>query len=152
MFYQESTANTQRPGFGPMHQGCHSGHWGKKFREAFGEKAPWMRGFGNRKAANIEETDTAFTISLYAAGLSKEAFNISVNRDVLTIRYTAPEQGDGKKYIHQEYQPASFERSFQLNNLVTAGEISAAYTDGVLKVTLPKNPETNQPAQDVKVS
>ncbi|WP_255433079.1 Hsp20 family protein [Spirosoma sp. KUDC1026] len=30
--------------------------------------------------------------------------------------------------------------------------ISASYADGILRVTLPKNPETNAPAQTINVA
>jgi len=161
MFYKQATTDTQdQHGFNTNSRGC-GGSFGRKFGHKFGEmfggKGPWANvfngEFGNRAAANIEETDSAFIISLYAAGLSKKDFAISVTGDVLSIAYTAPisTEGDQGKYAHQEYRPGSFERSFQLNGKVLTNSIQAAYTDGVLKVTLPKNPETNQPAQQVKV-
>ncbi|MNU21948.1 Acid shock protein [compost metagenome] len=128
------------------------GDFGKKFEERFGMKAPWMQGFGQRTAANIAETESGFEISLFAAGLKKESFQISVGAgDILTVAYKAPEQGSGNSFIYEEYQPASFERAFQLNGKVLTDQISASYTDGVLKITLPKNPETNKPAQEIQV-
>ncbi len=159
MFNKQQTADKQQPQFNGNHRSC--GHFGKKFGSVFGDafegKTQWRdafnTGFGNRKAANIEETDTAFIISLYAAGLRKNDFTISVTGDVLTIKYTAPanDENNPNQYAHLEYQPSSFERSFQLNGKAVTDNISATYTDGVLKVTLPKNPETNKPAQQVKV-
>lgn len=128
------------------------GDFGKKFEERFGMKAPWMQGFGRRIAANISETGDGFEISLFAAGLQKELFQISVAAgDVLTVAYKAPEPGNAGSFIYEEYQPASFERAFQLNGKVLTDQISASYTDGVLKITLPKNPETNKPAQEIQV-
>lgn len=159
MFNRQETTDRQHRQFDGRNRGC--GHFGKKFGGLFGgafdAKTQWRdafnRGFGNRKAANIEDTDTAFIISLYAAGLQKSDFTISISGDVLTIRYTAPAaaENNANQYAHLEYQPGSFERSFQLNGKVITDSISAAYIDGVLKVTLPKNPETNKPAQQVKV-
>lgn len=158
MFNRQETTDRQQQPFTGHPRGC--GHFGKKFGGMFGHamegKAQWKDAFnsrfGNRKAANIEETDSAFTISLYAAGLRKQDFTISVTADVLTIKYTAPVTGENpNQYAHLEYQPSSFERSFQLNGKAMTDNISASYVDGVLKVTLPKNPETNKPAQQVKV-
>jgi len=158
MFNKQETTDRQQQ-FEGHHHTC--GHFGRKFRSMFGNamenKGQWRntfsRGFGNRKAANIEETDTVFILSLYAAGLRKSDFTILVTGDVLTIKYTAPEtsQSNQNQYTHLEYEPSSFERSFQLNGKVIAENISASYVDGVLKVTLPKNPETNKPAQQVNV-
>lgn len=162
MYNQETTTDSQnQQGFGPRNHGCggHSGkRFGGKFAGAFGGKSPWEKMFGgpfaNRKAANIEENESSFIISLYAAGLDKSNFKISVTNDVLTIAYSKPDiKGiNQRQYTHQEYEPGSFERSFQLNGKVLTENIRASYTDGVMTVTLPKNPETNKPAQEVNVN
>lgn len=159
MFNKQQTADRQHQQFGGYHNRC--GNFKNKLQSMFGDgfegKARWKNafngGFDNRKAANIEETDTAFIVSLYAAGLQKNNFNVSVTNDVLTIRYNASESGENNQnnYAHFEYEPASFERSFQLNGKVITENISATYIDGVLKVTLPKNPQASQPAHEVKV-
>jgi len=138
--------------------GCGGPGFGGKFGHRFGgSKGQWMKHFGsmfghNRPAVNIEETDEAFTLHLYAAGLHKEAIKLSVKEDVLTIAYSAPESAENSnQFAHREYTSGSFERLFQLNEKVLTDRISAAYNDGILKVTLPKNPETNKPAQQVNV-
>lgn len=155
MFSNQSFNNKTQNPFEPHFRNC-GGFWSRKSgRHGFGGGHPWahkLQQFMNdRKAANIEETDQTYILSLYAAGLKKEHFNISVNDEVLTIQYTAANNTEAR-YIHQEYQPASFERSFQLSDKVLTDSIAAVYTDGVLQVTLQKNPETTKPAQEVKVA
>ena len=157
MFNRQETADRPYQQSQSQYRGC--GRFGKKFGSILGDaledKTQWRNafngGFGNRKAANIEETGNTFIISLYAAGLQKKDFNISVTGDVLTIKYTAAGESSQQQYAHLEYEPGSFQRSFQLNGKVITDSISATYIDGVLKVTLPKNPETNKPAQQVNV-
>ncbi|MGJ7030043.1 Hsp20/alpha crystallin family protein [Niabella hirudinis] len=151
MFANQTIGGQTQPGFsGPgfKQQGCF-------FGKRAGGGHPWMhklhRFMSDSKAANIEETATAFIISLYAAGLQKELFRIAVNEGVLTIGYTSLTQETSAQFIYQEYQPASFERSFQLSNKVLIDDISASYTDGVLRVVLQKNPETNKPGQQIPV-
>ena len=157
---QTTTETQNQQGFGPGKGRGFGGPFGKMFaaRAAgqFSGKGPRGKAaghFGNRKAANIEENEAEFKISLYAAGLVKSNFKISVSNDVLNITYNAPqsEETDKSKYAHLEYVPTSFERSFQLNGKVLTDSLSAAYTDGVLVVTLPKNAEANKPAQQVNV-
>lgn len=158
---QQSKDTHNQQGYGYKGRGC-GGPFSRMFSGKFGGysdgKNPWEKAFrsqfGNRKAANIEETDSEFKISLYAAGLIKSNFKISVTDDVLTIAYNVPEAGEknDSKYAHLEYEPSSFERSFQLNGKVLTDNISASYVDGVMMVTLPKNPETNKPAQEVNVN
>jgi HSP20 family protein len=162
MYNQHKTTDSQHhQGFGAGSHKC-GGPFSKmfsgRFSGPFGGKGNWEKTFGssfmNRKAANIEENDSSFIISLYAAGLVKSNFKISVTNNVLTIAYQTPQtdQPGQSRYTYQEYEPGSFERSFQLNEKVLTDQISAAYTDGVLKVTLPKDPEANKPAQEVNVN
>lgn len=157
MFTNQSLGgNTQSTSFDPRFK-QHGCSFGKRFGgRAFGSGHPWMHKLhqymGDLKPANIEETASAFIISLYAAGLQKEYFKISVSEDVLTIGYTVPENEGSGHFIYQEYRPASFERSFQLSNKVLTNEVSASYANGVLSVTLRKNPETNKPGEEIVVS
>lgn len=164
----QQTADTHnQQGYGPKNRGCGGGPFSRMFSGKFGGQAnggnPWEKAFrgkafpghfDNRKAANIEENDSEFKISLYAAGLIKSNFKISVTNDVLSIAYNIPESSEKieNKYAYQEYEPSSFERSFQLNGKVLTESISANYIDGVMIVTLPKNPDTNKPAQEVNVN
>ena len=139
------------------------GQWGGFGRGRFG--GPWGRGkaggfWGGRHGGwfqqvpvNIEETDTDDTIILFAPALAKENIKLAIKNDVLTISYEGTEPAENQtKYTYQEYGHRSFERAFQLNNKVLTERISATYADGVLKVVLPKNPETNQPAQTITVA
>ena len=130
---------------------------------------PWGRGkfsgFGGRHAGgfaqppvNIEETNDEYVISLVSAGLAKEKITLTVKNDVLVIAYpgmdqaTDSESTTGPNYTYQEYRQGAFERSFRLNDKVLTESISASYADGILKVVLPKNPATNQPAQHISVA
>ena len=149
-------------------QSEHKGHCGSMGRGKFG--GPWGRGkfsgafFGrhgggfSQTPINIEETDSSYIISLFAAGLSKEKVTLTVKDDVLRITYPGadqegnPESAPKGNYTYQEYSQGAFERSFRLNDKVLTESISASYADGILKVTLPKNPATNIPAQNITVA
>ena len=127
-------------------------------RGKFGERG--HRAWGaHRPPVNIEETDTGYVIALYAAGLVKEKVSLTVKDDVLTISYAPESAGTNAEAgkaetgntTYQEFSHQPFERMFQLNNKVLIESISATYTDGILRVTLPKNPATNVPAQTITV-
>ncbi|MDB5241833.1 MAG: heat-shock protein Hsp20 [Spirosoma sp.] len=129
-----------------MGRGGFGGYWG---RSKFGR-------FGTQQApVNIEETDTNFVISLYAAGLNKDQVKLTVKDDLLIISYPGHDQSANTdqpgNYTYQEYSQRSFERSFRLNNKVSTELITASYADGILKVVLPKNPDTNKPAQAISI-
>ncbi len=124
-----------------------SSHHGRKFEhEMFGH------GF-RRVPANIEETEENFIIHLFAPALVKEDLKVITKDDVLTISYTPKEDSEvSEKFSRREYSNGAFERAFALNGKVLNENISAKYADGILKVTLPKNPETNIPVKDIAVN
>ena len=136
-------------GCGPMHGRGWGGHWRHHAEQRFG-------GGFRRVPVNIEETDNSFELSIFAPALIKENIKLSVKDDVLTVAYTAPEQQEENasqnNYRRREYSNGSFERTFLLNGKVLTENIAASYADGILKVTLPKNPETNKPAQDINIA
>ncbi len=135
-------------------QGEHRGHCGPMNWGKFGHFQGRHR--GAQPPVNIAETDDAYVISLYAAGLAKDQVTLTVKDDVLTIAY--PGTGRGTEptppdnVTHQEYSQGAFERSFRLNDKVLVDAISARYADGILTVTLPRNPTTNKPAQTIAVA
>ena len=152
MYHHKAAQGAQEGNrFGGFRQQC-----GGFNAQRFGRHMPhWMQKFAgngtNNVPVNIEENDEAFTMSVYAAGLVKERFTVSVKDDVLSIAYKADSQSEQAGYTHQEFVADSFERLFQLHTKVLVDNITATYTDGVLKVTLPKNPETAAPAQKVDI-
>lgn len=154
--HQSATDSNQQQHFGP--RGCGGPGFKGKFGAKFGGRAHWMKNYfanmnGNRPAVNIEETDSTYTLHVYAAGLLKENFSVTVKDQVLTISYKAPENvADEAQFAHREFTEGSFERLFQLSDKVLTDDIQAAYSDGVLKVTLPKSPEAAKPAQKVSVN
>jgi len=141
---------------------CHTGkmnsRWGRNFGHhhhgKFAHHAE--KTFGDRLRrvpANIEETDDSFIIHLFAPALVKENLKVITKDDVLTVSYAPKEEDAGaEKFSRREYSNAPFERAFALNGKVLSENIAAKYADGILKITLPKNPETNIPAKDIAVN
>ena len=156
MYNKQAFQSGNKGGCGSMGRGKWGGPWGRgKFG---GFNRHWAGGFQS-VPVNIEETDNEYIISLFAAGLVKENVTLAVKNDVLTVSYPTDtdsadttDQAQSNRYTYQEYSHRGFERQFQLNNKVLTDGISATYSDGVLKVTLPKNPETNKPAQTITVA
>lgn len=94
----------------------------------------------NVPAVNVKETETAIELELAAPGLKKDLFKLNVEANKLTIAYQ-PETTDSQtaeNFTRQEFGINAFERSFRLPKHVNIDQITAAYTDGILNVTLPK--------------
>lgn len=91
-------------------------------------------------AANVRETEGAFQLALAAPGLNKQAVKISVENNTLTVAYQPEANADetAETFTRHEFGINAFERQFRLPKTVNADQITAAYTDGILTVTLPK--------------
>lgn len=101
-----------------------------------------------KPAANVREDEKTYTLELALPGFVKDEINIKFEDEVLTITAGRQPKEDekGPKYTWNEFgYKSKYERSFQLPETVKAEDISAAFENGILKVTLPK--KEAQPAQ-----
>jgi len=149
--------NENRCHKGKINHNCRprGGRFGTQHHGRFARHAHEMFGNGTRRVpANIEETDEDYVIYLFAPALEKQYLKVITKDDVLTISYTPTEElsESGRRYSRKEYSNGAFERAFALNEKALVEQITAKYADGILKITLPKNPETNVPAKDIAVN
>ncbi len=104
-------------------------------------------------AVNISETDDHYHIELAAPGLKKDNFKINLERNVLTIsaeKQTEQTEND-KKYNKREYSYTSFVRSFTLPESADDANIDAAYTDGVLTISVAKKEEAKMTSRQIAI-
>lgn len=126
------TSGFQRGGFG-RHNHPGFGRFAKHF-------GGWQSGFG-QPPINIRDAQDWYEIFVFAPGLNKDAFEVNVSGDVLTVRSQVENDTAGREnWLHREHPQAPFERQFLLNGKVDTDAIAARYTDGVLVLTLPKLP------------
>ena len=90
---------------------------------------------------DIFEDDNKVTVQVELAGMKKEDFDISLQDDVLTISGERKGESRNGESFRSERFFGTFSRSVTLPSAVKADEVSAAYEDGVLSVTLPKAEE-----------
>ncbi len=97
-----------------------------------------------RPSVNIIEDEHNYVLEVAAPGLKKEHFELKVDKNILTIKgeKKVEETASTEKFLRREFGHQSFERSFTLaEDKVEAQDIHATYSEGVLKVTLPKKAE-----------
>lgn len=99
--------------------------------------------------ADIRDLDDKFVLEAELPGFNKEDISLDLKEGILTIKAEhkeAQEQKQGE-YIRRERRTGSFARSFDVSGIDESG-ISAAYKNGILEVTLPKQapvvPENRQ--------
>lgn len=99
----------------------------------------------NAFRTDIRDTGDAYVLEADLPGMKKEDIHIDIDGDRLSIsaeRSACKEEKDENGgYIRCERSYGSFSRSFDISG-IRGEEISAAYEDGVLKLTLPKQTKT----------
>ncbi|TDI75338.1 MAG: Hsp20/alpha crystallin family protein [Betaproteobacteria bacterium] len=110
-------------------------------------------GNGFVPAVDISETDKTFELELAVPGFKKDDFTIDFNNDQLTIsgeRKFEKEQEE-LNYLTRETRYGTFSRTFHLPENVNDTKIQAAYNDGILKITLPKD-EKKELKRTIKIN
>lgn len=90
---------------------------------------------------DIRDNGDSFVLEADLPGFNKDDIHVDLSDNSLTItaeRHSDYEQKDKKgNYVRCERSYGSYTRSFNTDGIDTAN-IKAAYTDGVLRLTLPK--------------
>ncbi len=91
---------------------------------------------------DIREVDNNYVMDIDMPGFTKENLNIELQDGYLTVsakQNTNNEEKDSKgNIIHQERYTGSMSRSYYVGENVTEEDIKAAFKDGILTVTFPK--------------
>jgi len=105
-------------------------------------------------AVNVVESKDNFRLEFSVPGFTKGDFTVKADGNILTI--SGEKKNEVKKeeenYTMREFTHNSFSRQFNLPETVNGANISAEYSDGILKVMLPKKEEVKQKSIEVKVS
>lgn len=108
-----------------------------------------------RPAVNIIETEDKFELELLAPGREKEFFNVDLYDGVLEITYTTEKTGEETEpeYRRREFALGDFTRRFKLDDkVINDGKIDATYTNGILRLTLPKREEAVKTTRQIAVA
>lgn len=96
-----------------------------------------------RPPADIMETDEAMIVTLELPGVEKEDIEITAVNDDLSVsakRSVGPEQGESAQKRERSYD--LFKRTVKLPYSVKSEQAKAAFNNGLLTVTLPKENAT----------
>jgi HSP20 family protein len=105
-----------------------------KFLEGVGKKS-----FSRLPAIDIYEKENSIVVEAPLPSINPENVEISIENDVLTMRGKMEKKSevDEKNYYRKEVCSGSFFRQIPLPKPVIGEEATAAYEDGVLKVSVP---------------
>jgi HSP20 family protein len=97
---------------------------------------------------DIFETDQGVSILVDLPGVNKEDVSVEIKENVLTIRgERKPDQTVADdRYFRRERAIGAFQRSFATQAIISPGDITATFKNGVLKIQVPK-PQEVKPKQ-----
>jgi HSP20 family protein len=123
----------------------------------------FARGFGTlavpgngslMPSMDISETDKEYVITAELPGLERKDVEVSLEENVLTIRgekKTESTPDDKNKNVHvSERSYGVFYRALELPGNVDPASVQATMSKGVLKITIPKPPESEPKKIEVK--
>jgi len=93
---------------------------------------------------NIKENFSTFVIELAVPGLSKDSFDIEIEKEVLKVssnvspKEESTDTNTKTQFTRKEFNYSSFTRSFNLPEAVNMEDVKASYIDGILSISLPK--------------
>jgi HSP20 family protein len=103
---------------------------------------------------DIAEDDKSYVIKAELPEVKKDDVRVSVENGVLTItgERKAEKEEKGKKYHRVERSYGAFARSFTLPGDIDSEQVSAAFKDGMLTVTVMKSEKARPKHIDVKIA
>jgi HSP20 family protein len=106
----------------------------------------------NSLDVDIFEQDDSYVLTAELPGVKKDDLTVNLEGDVLTLEAEKrSEFAENKENAyHAERSYGKFSRSFRLNGQVEGDKIEADYTDGILRLTMPKREEVKGRAITVK--
>lgn len=109
---------------------------------------------GGQLALDIYETDDEFIIQSTVAGVRPEDLEISIDRDLVSIRGSRKRCGEEKKgkYIYQECYWGEFSREIILPEEVDETQTEATIKNGVFTLKIPKSQKTKKKKVEVSLS
>lgn len=90
-------------------------------------------------AVDVYEEGSKLHIDMNLPGVKGEDINVELDNGMLTVAVTREEivKDERKNYYRQEIRRGSMQRSFAVDSELTANDVSADYSEGILKLTLP---------------
>ena len=103
---------------------------------------------------DVRELDSCYVVEADLPGIRKEEIDVQFDEQFLHIRANRSdrkaEEDKTANYLHQERFYGQMSRSFYFDHINREG-ITAGFTDGVLKVTLPKDMDTSSGKKTIPI-
>ena len=104
-------------------------------------------------AIDVAETDKAYIVTAELPGLDEKDIDVSMTGDLLVIKGEKRQEREEKtkNYYIAERSYGKFHRSFTLPSGIESDRIAAAFSKGILTITLPKSVEAQKQQKKIDV-
>ena len=116
------------------------------------DKALYGKHANNVMKTDVKETDTGYEVDIDLPGFKKDEINAQLDNGYLTISAAKGLDKDEKdkkgKYIRKERYAGAMSRSFYVGTAVTVEDMGAKFENGILQITVPKEPKKELPRKN----
>jgi HSP20 family protein len=91
-----------------------------------------------RPATDVFETEDTFVVRVEIAGMRDSEFTILLDERTVTIQGSRPDQDERRAFHQMEIRYGEFSTSVELHWPIDTQAVEAEYTDGILRLVLPK--------------
>jgi len=139
----ENVRDTALSAWNPWQQINEMNRWFDAFMgRSFGASPLTASTFADTPAIDLYESPDELALFAWVPGAKRDAFDVSVQSDVITIRGERQPLIEGEQWTGYGSGIArlqgAFEASYRLPVAVEADRVQAGYHDGVLEIRLPK--------------
>jgi HSP20 family protein len=104
-------------------------------------------------AVDIYETPETIQMTFEVPGVNQQDIKVNLENNLLVVtgerRLEHEDKHEGYHRIERNY--GAFSRSFTLPSTIDPNQVNAVFEQGLLRLTLPKRPETQPRAIEIKV-
>ncbi|MCA0049076.1 Hsp20/alpha crystallin family protein [Mesorhizobium sp. B283B1A] len=98
----------------------------------------------------ISESDNELRVTAEVPGMEEKDIEVLLDEDVLTLRGEKRSETEEKGYSERFY--GRFERRIPLGYEVEDDKVKASFANGVLTLTLPKNPDAQSKVKRIPIT
>ncbi len=126
--------------------------WGNSFNSCFNDSVVReKRSQGWTPVVDILSQNDTVVLNVELPGMKKENISVNIEEKVLTIKGERKLENEDNVFHRRERYYGNFKRSFNLSDDILTDEVSADYTDGILKVTLKKD-TTKEEVKEITIN
>jgi len=108
---------------------------------------PFFNGERSLMRTDLKEEENNYILDIEIPGFNKEDLKISLEDGYLTVEASKEESSDEKdergNYVRKERYYGKVSRSYYVGRSLSEESVKAAYSNGILTLTVPKEKETD---------